>query len=299
VKLIRLILVFSADALLLSGCTAPWAGVHPPGGGKPSPGGAPSFGPVPPDTSYGADVNVQDLEKELGADKLAPLFQGLGKAGIGYVRIALGWNAVERQAAVWDFQTTDQIVRLATQNHLRILAELGSTPAWDSTAPPGSADAFAYPPKDWPDWMDYVTRMAERYNGVVTAWKVMNEPYNLSRKVPAWTAPAYAQALGLAYQAVHTVEPDATVISGCVWWHYAPNGKQWQYFNALVDDPRYPLYRNIDAFNLHLGQTPPDRQAVWLQAAHREMARDDGGRQLPIWVDETAYPADRSQPNNS
>jgi uncharacterized membrane protein YgcG len=253
-------------------------------------------GPLPPDSPYGVDLNLPVVRNELGLSQLPTLLQGLAHAGIGYVRVGLDWNAIEPQPGVWNFSHTDAIVQTAAKYGMRVLAELGGTPAWASTAPPGAPDPWDYPPKSWDDWSAYVTQLARRYAGVVTAWKVLNEPALLDKRVNgAWPPSAYAKALGLAYRAIHAVEPDAVVLSGGVWWGgplATPNTKA--YYQALVHDPNYPLYQNIDVVNLHYNDIAPTKQAQWLRELPQVMQRD-AGRQLPVWVDEVAYPADPSE----
>jgi hypothetical protein len=252
---------------------------------------------VPPDSPYGVDINYVVLEHELGLRMAGPLLDGLERAGIGYLRIGLSWTLVEPRPGEWTFRGTDAIVRAALRHRMRVLAELGDVPAWASSAPPGSPNAYQYPPRSWDQWAEYASRVASRYRGVVTAWKIMNEPGLLGRRVPAWTPGTYARALATASRTVHSAEPEATVISGCVWWDLPPTAPLMRYYRALVTDTQNPLYRSIDAFNMHYNDIPPSAQARWLRDAHQAMARD-AGRQLPIWIDEVAYPASAREQND-
>ncbi|CCW35154.1 beta-1,4-xylanase [Chthonomonas calidirosea] len=257
------------------------------------------IGPPPPDSPYGVDMNLILVRNELGLKQLPVLLAGLSQAGIGYVRIGLDWSAVEPQPGVWNFTQTDRIVQTAARYHMRVLAELGGTPRWASTAPATALNPWDYPPQNWNDWSAYVTQLARRYHGMVMAWKVLNEPVLLNRRVGgAWPASTYARALGLAYRAVHREDPDAAVMSGCVWWDDPATMPNSQYYHALVTDPTYPLYKNIDIMNLHYNDIPPKAQAKWLVDLHRVMRRD-AGKELPIWVDEVAYPASPSEQNDA
>jgi hypothetical protein len=253
---------------------------------------------LPPASPYGVNLNLILVRNELGIGQLPSLLTGLSRAGIGYVRIGLEWNTVEPRHGVWNFATTDRIVQTAARYHMRVLAELGGTPSWASTAPAGVSDPWDYPPRNWNDWSTYASQLAHRYRDMVMAWKVLNEPVLLNRRVGgAWPAPVYAKALALAYRAIHRENPEAIVMSGCVWWDDPATMPNSKYYRALVTDPTYPLYKNIDVMNLHYNDIPPIAQAKWLADLHRVM-RQDAGRELPIWIDEVAYPADPAEQND-
>ncbi|QSR86998.1 endo-1,4-beta-xylanase [Candidatus Methylacidiphilum infernorum] len=258
---------------------------------------APLEAAIPPDSPYGVDINFVVLKNELGLQMADPLLEGLEQAGIGYLRIGLSWTMVEPRPGEWTFNRTDAIVQAALRHHMRILAELGDVPSWASSAPAGSPLSYQYPPRSWNNWAEYVLRVSSRYKGIVTAWKVMNEPGLLNRRIPAWTPQTYARALAIAYKQIHRVEPEAIVLSGCVWWDLPPTAPLMRYYRALVNDAQNPLYKNIDAFNMHYNDIPPSAQARWLRDAREVMARD-AGRKLPIWIDEVAYPANPEEQND-
>lgn len=120
------------------------------------------------------------------------------------------WDVKNNQNAWTKF---DNIVSLAEQNGLRVIARIDSAPAWarpegSSPKAPPSADRMA-------DFGNFIFEFVRRYSGSVSAIQVWNEPnlhaeWDTGRPVnPA----EYAEMLKVAYTRAKEANPDIIVLA--------------------------------------------------------------------------------------
>ncbi len=149
----------------------------------------------------------------------------LHDAGLDYI----GWYHLEPEKGQWQFR--DEPIQRYRKHHVMILGELGTAPPWASHHPGynvnGYFDRF-YQPREMSDYANYVRTVVERYQGVIHAWDVWNEPW-----ITAWwgigydknqgtdragyvrspTAQAdFARLMETAYTNVKAVDPQAIVL---------------------------------------------------------------------------------------
>src|SRR6266852_506933 len=105
-------------------------------------------------------------------------------ATFGCVRLwdcGVTWREIEKSRGVYDWSTLD--AELALLLGKEIIYTFGKTPQWASMrpneiSPGGKFDGGAAPPSDVDGanqmWKDFVTAMAKRYNGVITAYEIWN-----------------------------------------------------------------------------------------------------------------------------
>ncbi|MCA9981389.1 MAG: cellulase family glycosylhydrolase, partial [Anaerolineales bacterium] len=108
-------------------------------------------------------------------------------AGFRFIRQQFRWEDIEIHGkgdfvdrrnipeGVSAWEKYDNIVDLAEQNDIEIIARLDKPPAWSRALPPEEAGFFA-PPDDFNDFGDFVTAVAERYKGRITYYQIWNEP---------------------------------------------------------------------------------------------------------------------------
>ena len=177
---------------------------------------------------YGINVF---LEQEVEAEKRARSLELVAQAGFRWIRQQFPWEDIEIHGrgdfedrrnqvtigtiSAWD--KYDDIIGLAQQHDLRILARLDNPPAW-SRADAGAGDQA--PPDDLADFVNYATAVAERYRGRIHYWQVWNEP-NI---FPEWgnqdvSPEAYTQLLCRSYVALKAVDPANVVVSGAAGAH--------------------------------------------------------------------------------
>jgi len=183
---------------------------------------------VPLDTRMGSpDFGVQAFlwwRPEI-ADRDLTL---ISEAGFSWVRQTFDWYDIEgagKGARNW--QQADEVVRLVNDKNLKLLVRISMDPEhpveW-AGSPPASADHLA----------DFLFDMATRYQGMVHAYQIWNEP-NLARewggKQP--NASEYVVLLQKAYQAIKRADPNAIIITAGM----APTGTNDG--TAVPDDAFY------------------------------------------------------------
>ncbi len=132
--------------------------------------------------------------------------------GVEWIRIDVGWNDIERR----DFEHTDwsgidRIVNAANERGIHVLGILSYTPKW---ARDDGCPEINCPPADQDQFAEFSAAAVRRYAPKgVHAWEIWNEP-NLNLNYWGGNATRYSNLLKVTYQAIHEVDPNATVISG-------------------------------------------------------------------------------------
>ena len=128
-----------------------------------------------------------------------------------WVRIFLGWYAVEPRRGVIDTSQLDYLARGFSElpAGTKIVVDVVGTPAW-ATAD-GSTNV-ASPPRHVSDYARFVAALAQRFKGVVEAWEIWNE----EDSNPYWlgTVPEFVALLRAAYPAIKAADPNAQVVIG-------------------------------------------------------------------------------------
>lgn len=128
------------------------------------------------------------------------------------------WLNIEPAQDQWDFSRLDAFVTKAEAHGVNdIMLTLGGTPKWAAKQQkktdaawlgPGSAS----PPRRWADWQEFVTKVAERYQGRIDSYEIWNEPNSLTY----WsgTEQQWAQLTAIASTAIAKADPSAKVVVG-------------------------------------------------------------------------------------
>ena len=103
----------------------------------------------------------------------------------------------------------DNIVDLAQQHGINVIARLDAPPKWAQSAPGDFA-----PPANFDDYGDYVAAVADRYKGRIQYYQIWNEPNNY----PEWGEQPvdpedFTQLLCTAYRRIKAVDPNAKVLA--------------------------------------------------------------------------------------
>ncbi len=173
------------------------------------------------------------LEQEVEPAKRERSIQMIAQAGFHWIRQEFPWEDIEvhgrgdfvdrRNDLDGDGQPDpvdawakyDQIVELAEQYGLEVIARLSNPPAWSRAD--GDVRGPYAPPDDFADFGDYVYAVVSRYRGRIRYYQIWNEP-NI---YPEWgeqpvDPEAYTRLLCLAYRRVKEADPEAVVISGAL-----------------------------------------------------------------------------------
>jgi hypothetical protein len=147
--------------------------------------------------------------------------------GFPWVKQIFGWRDIELKKGVFDWEHTDFIVDTAQRyGGIKLLVRVDHQPEWAR-----SGCSLQGPPTKLQDYADFLSAVATRYRGRIAAYQIWNEP-NLAREWcdQAPDAPAYAEMLAVAYEAIKKADPNAIVISAGM----APTGTQPP--TAMPDD---------------------------------------------------------------
>lgn len=208
----------------------------------------------------------------------------------GMIRVDLGWVALQPQPppAGYDWHWADESVRAAKQYGLDILPVITEIPAWASSAPAGDAASRFYAPNDasWDDWQAFisafVTRYGSRGTNEIHVWEIGAE----ANLFDQWRGSRgeFARLYSLAYDAIKAADPSATVLMAGMTEHGQP-----EWFQAVMDDPAYPVKTKIDAIAVHIRGSVAGVQN--LVAQWRALFATYGFGTVPMWITEFGFPS--------
>jgi len=166
------------------------------------------------------------LQEEVEPEKRERVVQMISEAGFHWLRQEFPWEDIEihgkgdfedrrHEPARSAWEKYDQIVDLADQYGLEIIARLSNPPAWSRAE--GDAAGTLAPPDDLDDYGDYVEAVVRRYQGRIGTYQIWNEP-NI---YPEWgeqpvSPEEYTELLKVGYRRVKQVCPDCVVLSGAL-----------------------------------------------------------------------------------
>jgi hypothetical protein len=216
--------------------------------------------------------------------------------GVQNVRVLIPWSGIEVADNYFYWDTMDYIVNAANERGMGILGVLNSTPAW--AVAPGAAPVVS-PPASTAQYAEFVSAVAQRYAGKISAYEIWNEPNAYYYWNPGPDPAAYTELLKAAYPAIKAADPNATVIGGVVGWVNDVQGLAMSpanfvqgmydagaagYFDALSYHPYH--YTLPFSQGAQYGDIAPISQ---LELMHQEMVANGDGNKL-IWASEYGEP---------
>ena len=133
--------------------------------------------------------------------------------GFRWTKQVFSWADIEgAKKGHYNWGQSDQVVRLAEEAGIKLLARLDRAPAWTGAGAPNG------PPERYEDFGDFCYEVASRYKGRIHAIEVWNEQ-NLDREwdtAEGVNAARYVEMLRLSYQAIKSRDPNIIVISGAL-----------------------------------------------------------------------------------
>lgn len=139
-------------------------------------------------------------------------------AGFGWVRVPIGWDAIEPEPGHFDWSHTDPMPAALAASNLEAVIVLNGSPAWarapqDQETPQGRLA----PPADPQDFAAFARAFAARYGAHLRYYQIWDEP-NIA---PHWGARhiepvGYAQLLKAAAQALRAADGDAQIITAAL-----------------------------------------------------------------------------------
>jgi hypothetical protein len=264
---------------------------------------------------YGVNTFLQKEVDSWKKDKTMQMAQDLG---VGWIKQQFPWADIEYspdpdpKVGYWDnkngqsaWTKYDNILSLAQQYGLRVIARIDSAPLWshpdnpDPKAPPDAAHMG--------DFGAFVQTFVSRYRGSVAAIQVWNEP-NLKGE---WVtgnpvnAAEYTDLLKVAYTAAKSGNPDVIVLAAPLATNneslnYAGNLNELDYLQGMYDAGAKAYFDAMSANaygTTFTPEDPPSRQKLnfrRVELLHDVMVKN-GDSNKSVWFNEygwNASPAD-------
>jgi hypothetical protein len=133
-----------------------------------------------------------------------------GRIHARWIRHDFAWDAIQPLQATFNWGGFDQLVSAARARNINVIATITYTPAWAN----GGHNDHHYQPSSASQFAQFAGQVAARYapQGVHT-YEIWNEP-NIGFWQPVPNPLYYAQVLCASYQAIHSADPEAVVITG-------------------------------------------------------------------------------------
>ncbi len=150
--------------------------------------------------------------------------------GGNVVRVDVGWSSLESDGkgeyTQWYLDKLDRLVQEASSRSMKVIATLGTTPCWASSAPETLKQGCSgrwwdrgvqnYPPTSAGDFGDAARFLTARYGTELAALEVWNEPNTERFLVAPNRASAYASLVKAAYPAAKAGNSAVPVIIGAL-----------------------------------------------------------------------------------
>jgi hypothetical protein len=204
----------------------------------------------------------------------------LQRAGVGVLRVSIGWDGVEPEKDRYDFAFWDAFVDLAVREFgITLIPYVAYTPHWNSDG--GPEDHWKTPPRDLQEFAEIMHLLAARYRGRVGSWELWNEPDN--RDYWLGTPADYARLLAAGSQAVRAAAPEAKVVFGGI-------AGGVDFLRELFDE--HGASQRVDVVNLHAyyetwNPNPLESISPYIAEAAAIVERHRGAQAL--WMAEVGY----------
>lgn len=228
-------------------------------------------------------------------------FDLMARSGVESLRMVFIWEVMQpERGADFNFDRTDEIVRLASQRGIKVLPVMLIAPPWARLYP----GRLLSPPLTRP-YLEYIEASIRRYGSdgsfwgefpkvprrPLRDWQIWNEPnirdfWDVSRSDPKYGWPhGYARLLRAANRTIEATDPGArTVVGGLV-------GLSWVELERLY---KLGARGSFDVMALHVyAQT--ERRVLAAVRRTRAVLDAAGDTRKPIFLTETAFPASRGR----
>ncbi len=225
--------------------------------------------------------------------------------GFTWIRQQFAWSDIEIHGkgdfedrrnqpvrSAWD--KYDNIVTLAAQNQINIIARLDAPPQWSHE---GYADLGDFgPPATFENYADFVGTVVSRYKGRIKYFQLWNEP-NI---FPEWgnqhvNPEDYAKLLCLAYDRAKKIDPEVVIIAAALAPTIDQDGANLNdliFFQRMYTAGAGRCFDIMSAQGYGLWSGPGDHRSNPLQtnvARHmflRDIMVRNGDVSKPIWLSE-------------
>lgn len=212
--------------------------------GSPTTPAGPSFG-------YGWNVALRGDDMAIEHNAMTGMY--VNQSGFNWVRFQISWAEFERAPEQWDPLPYDRMIEAMTQSGLNVLLVIAKAPDWALSDDP---ETFL---SDYDAFGNFVSFIADRYQGKVQAYEIWNEQ-NLAAEWGGHVNPAeYVEMLQVAHDAIKAVDPNAQVVFGGL----TPTGitdpavaiDDVQYLQQVYEISGGALSQYFDVLGMHLNST--------------------------------------------
>jgi hypothetical protein len=212
----------------------------------------------------------RDLEKSISL---------MQEAGVGWVRFDFLWGDIEPQEGKFDFAKYDGIVKLLRSKGIHILGILHYSADWAS-----ACGQWNCSPKDNKVFVNYASKVIERYKDQVKYWELWNEPDSATYWKNQDGLKSYCVLLKDVYIAAKQIDPECKILNGGI-----ANGLAS--INHLYDNGAKDYF---DILNIHFFQTPFHTGSIKAVASYPKLAykimQRNGDGDKKIWITEIGCP---------
>jgi polysaccharide biosynthesis protein PslG len=255
-----------------------------------------------PDNPYGVNVFLQ---KEVEPWKVEQTIRMAAAANIQWIKQEFPWDEIEFKKGYFfddkwqksSWEKYDQIVNLATEYGLRVIARIDHPPAWAKSSGGKS------PLNSNKDLSNFANALLDRYKGQVNYVQIWNEPNLAAEWIPGQAVdPAqYAAMLKAVYPAIKNSHPNAVVLSAPMAMtlegpESRGNMNELDYWTGMYDAGVQGNFDIASANGYGLDQppdAPPDPKVLnfrRVELLHDIMVKN-GDDKVPVWFSEYGWNA--------
>ncbi len=252
------------------------------------------------------------LQEEVEPEKREESLHLLYRAGFHWIRQEFVWEDIEIHGkgdfvdrrnveaigVVDAWAKYDNIVDLAEQYDIEIIARLSNPPNWSRALPPEEIGDKA-PPDNFADFGDFAAAVAQRYRGRITYFQVWNEPNgNEEWGLRDVDPEGFTELLCTGYRRIKEANPDAVVLAGALTPTVANDGRHMndliflqRMYNAGAGDCFDVM--SAQGYGLFSGAADQRLRPNVINYPHHLYIRDlmvrNGDAHKPIWISEMGW----------
>ena len=241
----------------------------------------------------------------------------MAEGGVTSIRLVMHWPSIEPEPGQYRWASTDGVMRQAVRHRIQPFFFLSGTPEWAARqdghsctftgcwnfAPSSPATRTAY--------AQFAASAVARYgpNGAfwvenpavprspIRTWQIWNEQNSPKYFAPQVDVAQYAAMLGAAGDAIHGVDPGASVVLGGMWGPTSasdvvtPVTTYLRQLYAIAGARDY-----FDAIAIHPYSSSVQRSVGQIKGA-REVLKQEGDAQIGTWITEIGWSSAGPQGN--
>lgn len=257
---------------------------------------------------FGMNVFVQG---EPSVDVREELMQQLNVGGFKWIRQQFDWEDIEIHAkddfidrrndpnGVDAWAKYDNIVDLAEQYDVNILARIDNPPSWSRAA--GNDEGTLAPPDDLNDYGDFVAQVVERYAERITYFQLWNEPNGNGEWGAVGPNPEqFTDLLCEGYRRAKGANPNAIVVGPALTPTFDVshlNLNDQIFMQRMYTAGAGDCFDLMSAQGYGLRSGPTDQRLQWNRVNFtyhlyiRDMMVVNGDADKAIWISETGWNA--------